>query len=125
MSFARSAAFVAITLCLLRNGLAKDSAAVDFGRDVQPILQTHCVECHGPKKQKNGFRLDRRSDAFKGGTAAMIGRGNADASRLYLRLTGAGIDTQMPPDGPLNAEQIGIIKRWIDQGADWTDALSG
>jgi ankyrin repeat protein len=98
---------------------------VDFGRDVQPILQTHCVECHGPKKQKNGFRLDRRSDAFKGGTAAMIGRGNADASRLYLRLTGAGIDTQMPPDGPLNAEQIGIIKRWIDQGADWPDALSG
>lgn len=45
----------------------------------------------------------------------MIGRGNADASRLYLRVSGAGQDKQMPPDGPLSAEQISIVKRWIDQ----------
>jgi len=125
MSFGRLAAFLAVTTCVLQPGMAKDAATVDFARDVQPLLQAHCIECHGPKKQKNGFRLDRRSDAFKGGTAAMIGRGNADASRLYLRLTGAGFDTQMPPDAPLSAEQIGVIKRWIDQGSDWPDALSG
>lgn len=48
-----------MTTCFLQTGMAKDAASVDFARDVQPLLQAHCIECHGPKKQKNGFRLDR------------------------------------------------------------------
>lgn len=98
---------------------------VDFARDVQPILRQHCYECHGPEKQKNGFRLDRRRDAMRGGTIAMIGRGNSEGSRLYHRLIGDTYGRQMPPDGPLPASQIAILKKWIDQGAEWPDALSG
>jgi ankyrin repeat protein len=74
----------------------------------------------------NGFRLDRRRDAMRGGSAgaAVIGPGNSAGSRLYLRLTGDRFGPQMPPTGALRAEQIETIKNWIDQGAEWPDALA-
>ncbi len=99
--------------------------AIDFGRDVQPLFKAHCYECHGPKQQKNGFRLDRRRDALRGGTITMIGPGNSAASRLYLKLVTDQYGPQMPPTGPLDPEQLNIIKLWIDQGAKWPDELAG
>ncbi|HEV2177534.1 MAG TPA: ankyrin repeat domain-containing protein [Terriglobia bacterium] len=104
---------------------AQAPGKVDFGRDVQPIFKTYCVGCHGPTQQMNGFRLDRRRDAMKGGTIPVIGPGNSAGSRLYQRLIGSQYGLQMPPTGALKPEQIAIIKAWIDQGAEWPDALSG
>jgi ankyrin repeat protein/cytochrome c len=104
---------------------AQAPAQVDFRRDVQPILREHCIACHGPDLQMNGFRLDRRSDALRGGTQSVIGPGNADGSRLYQRLLGASVGLAMPPTGPLAPTQIEIIRRWIDEGAQWPDAVSG
>src|SRR5689334_7363485 len=104
---------------------AEEPAKVDFVKDVQPLFKAHCIGCHGPKQQKNGFRLDRRRAALRGGTINQIGPGNAEASRLHLRLVGDREGLQMPPDGPLNAEQIKVIKAWIDQGAVWPDEASG
>jgi hypothetical protein len=105
--------------------LAQPSGAVDFGRDVQPILRDHCYSCHGPDLQMNGFRLDRRSDALRGGGQSNIGPGNAEGSRLYQRIAGAKLGARMPPTGALPDDQITIIKRWIDGGAHWPDELSG
>jgi ankyrin repeat protein len=107
---------------------AQVPAKVDFARDVQPILRQHCVECHGPSQQMRGLRLDRRRDALPnrvGANGARIVPGNSTASPLYRRLTGSESGSQMPPDGPLRQEQISAIKTWIDQGADWPDALAG
>ena len=59
---------------------------VDFGRDVQPILSDRCYGCHGPDQQMNGFRLDRRADALRGGSQTVIGPGNAEGTLLYRRL---------------------------------------
>jgi ankyrin repeat protein len=73
----------------------------------------------------NGFRLDRRRDAMRGGTGPAIGPGSAQSSRLYLRLLGTRYGRQMPVDGAVSPEQIEIIRRWIDQGAVWPDAASG
>jgi ankyrin repeat protein len=98
---------------------------IDFGRDVQPLFRANCVGCHGPSQQKNSFRLDRRRDAMRGGTIAVIGPGNSAGSRLYLRLVGTEVGLQMPPTGALDPKQIDIIKAWIDQGAQWPDAASG
>src|SRR6266446_1316438 len=61
-------------------------AKVDFRRDVQPIFKQFCIECHGPSQQMHGFRLDRRRDAMRGGTIAVIAPGNSAGSRLYLKL---------------------------------------
>lgn len=104
---------------------AQESATIDFRRDVQPLFKAYCIDCHGPKQQKNGFRLDRRRDAMKGGTLVMIGPGNSAASRLYLKLLDDRYGPQMPLDGALKPEQINIIKAWIDQGAVWPDDVSG
>src|SRR5437667_1212800 len=104
---------------------AQVTARVDFGRDVQPILRDSCYSCHGPDQQMNGFRLDRRADAMRGGGQTNIGPGNADGSRLYHRLIGTKFGPQMPPTGPLPADRIATIKAWIDQGAEWPDALAG
>jgi len=101
-------------------------ASVDFGRDVQPILRQHCYSCHGPNQQMNGFRLDRRRDAMRGGTTSpgVIRPGNSDASLLMARIAGNSAGPQMPPTGALKPEQIGLIKAWMDQGAEWPDAFA-
>lgn len=73
----------------------------------------------------NGFRLDRRGAALRGGTFPVIAPGNSAGSRWYLKLTGTQFGQQMPPTGRLSDEQIDSIKRWLDEGADWPDAFSG
>src|SRR5689334_19252652 len=101
------------------------TSPVDFVRDVQPIFEQRCYPCHGSSQQMNGFRLDRRRDALRGGTIAVIAPGNSAGSRLYHKLIGNQYGTQMPPTGALSQEQINIFKAWIDQGAEWPDDLSG
>jgi ankyrin repeat protein len=114
-----------VAACGVRGASAEEPAKVDFVRDIQPLFKAHCTGCHGPKQQKNGFRLDRRRDALRGGTANQIGPGNGAASHLYLRLVGDRSGLRMPPDGPLGPEQIKVIKAWIDQGAVWPEEASG
>lgn len=100
-------------------------AKIDFARDVQPLLKPHCIGCHGPAQQMNGFRLDRRSSALKGGLRVVIVPGHSSVSRLYIKLQGKGYGLQMPPTGPLSPAEIEIFRAWIDQGAEWPDELSG
>lgn len=104
---------------------AQEPRKIDFARDVRPIINSRCIGCHGPVQQKNGLRLDRRSDAMRGGTIAVIGPGNSEGSRLYLRLTSDKYGLQMPPTGALSAQDINTFKQWIDQGAEWPDNVSG
>ena len=124
--FKRRIASAILYFCASAVGLnAQGPGKVDFRRDVQPIFKTYCIGCHGPTQQMNGFRLDRRRDAMRGGTIAVIGPGNSAGSRLYQRLIGDQFGLRMPPTGPLSAEQINIVKAWIDQGAEWPDDVSG
>lgn len=129
-----SKAFVILKLCIVASVLSasltsvqshQDPGKVDFRRDVQPLLKQFCIGCHGPSQQMNTFRLDRRRDAMKGGTAPMIAPGNSQASRFYLKLIGSQYGPQMPPTGALRPEHIKILKDWIDQGAEWPDEFSG
>ena len=55
----------------------------------------------------------------------MIGPGNAEGSKLYQRLVGTRFGLQMPPTGALNDEDVETIRRWIDEGAEWPDDVSG
>jgi len=97
-------------------------AKVDFGRDVLPIFRQQCGDCHGPAKQRAGMRLDRRSSAMKAFSRRIV-PGSSENSFLYHRLIGE-YGPQMPPTGALRPEQIATIKTWIDQGAEWPDALA-
>jgi mono/diheme cytochrome c family protein len=94
---------------------------VDYARDVQPIFAAHCYMCHGDKKQRSSFRLDRKADAMKGGDIGEpIVPGKSADSPLIQYVAGVDKNLTMPPKGErLTAEQIGILRAWIDQGAVW------
>ncbi|MCI0659601.1 MAG: DUF1553 domain-containing protein [Acidobacteria bacterium] len=95
--------------------------AVDFARDIQPIFEMVCYQCHGPKKSLGQLRLDNGNLALRGGiSGAAIIPGNAKGSLLIRRLLGEGGEARMPMGGdPLKPEQIELIGKWIDQGAFW------
>lgn len=97
---------------------------VDFVKDVQPILTASCLACHGPEKQKSSYRVDVRAVAIAGGDyGEAIKPGNSAASPFIRYIAGLDDDLRMPAEGePLSAEQVGILRAWIDQGAEWPDA---
>src|SRR5205814_7944341 len=96
-------------------------------RDVKPIFAANCYSCHGEKKQKNNFRLDVKSVALNGGDdGADIRPGKSADSRLIHYVAGLVPDKRMPQKAdPLTPEQVGILRAWIDQGANWPDDADG
>ena len=98
---------------------------VSFAQDIQPILVANCYKCHGSALQMGRLRLDAKRTALAGGQSGkVIQPGNAASSILYQRITGLSKQERMPM-GPtaLAPEQIGLIRDWIDQGADWPDGI--
>jgi mono/diheme cytochrome c family protein len=96
--------------------------SIDFARDVRPIFERHCLSCHGVDKQRGGLRLDDKESALKGGEnhAPDIRPGRSADSPLIHFVAGLVPDMQMPQKGErLTAEQIGVLRAWIDQGAIW------
>ncbi|MBN9693156.1 MAG: PSD1 domain-containing protein [Verrucomicrobia bacterium] len=98
------------------------SGSVPFSQQIQPLLAERCYSCHGEKKQESGLRLDQRDAALRGGDhGALLVPGRSDDSLLVAVLAGAHSDVAaMPKKGEkLSPEQVGLIRAWIDQGADW------
>ena len=93
---------------------------IDFAKDVKPILETHCLRCHGPEDEDNGFRVDD-SEAL----SDYIDAGDAEFSDLMGMITGESDDyDQMPPlddGGPLDDKDVQTIRLWINQGANWPE----
>ncbi len=104
-------------------------AETTFYQDrIGPILDRHCVVCHGPEKQKAGLRLDSFAWVMKGAeSGAMVLPGNAAGSELYRRITlPAGDDEVMPTDGKplLSREEIRNVELWILGGASATKVVA-
>ena len=99
---------------------------IDFVRDVRPIFQKHCYECHGDKKQKSGLRLDVKQAAFKGGDGygETFSPGKSGDSPLIRLVTSKDKEDRMPPEGDaLKTEEIQTLIQWIDEGATWPDGV--
>ena len=106
---------------------ATAAGAVDFARDIQPLLETRCLECHNPNKVKGKLLMDTMANLVKGGEkGAAIVAGHADQGELMKRIVlPKGDDDIMPPKGdPLTAAQIGMLKQWIAAGAKVPDGLA-
>ena len=122
-----SAATLALLTLSLTTAVASElpppaDMQVDFDQHVKPILATKCHACHGTKQQQSGLRLDKRQNALRGGDyGPVILAGKSAESKLILRLVSGDGGMQMPPTGALPAEDIGILRAWIDQGAEWGD----
>ncbi|MDZ4818146.1 MAG: PSD1 and planctomycete cytochrome C domain-containing protein [Planctomycetota bacterium] len=105
----------------------KKPGDVNYQLDILPIFQRACYRCHGPEKQKSGYRLDVRNVALKGGEnyAPNIVPHKSGESSL-IEFVSATDDTRMPPDGErLSAAEIELLKQWIDSGAGWPNELAG
>jgi len=94
---------------------------VEYTRDIEPILKARCLSCHGANQQMGGLRLDRREDALRGGNSGpVIVPGKSSASRLIRLVAGLEKGLVMPPAGNrLSAQEVELLRAWIDQGAIW------
>ncbi|GMW03594.1 MAG: hypothetical protein AMXMBFR84_47280 [Candidatus Hydrogenedentota bacterium] len=106
-------------------GIADDP--VNYARDIQPILSSVCFTCHGPDgdKRKGGLRFDLMETAFEPAASGMVPLwpGQKESSEVYRRIASANAENQMPPPASkksLTSEQVNLIGRWIDEGAQWT-----
>ena len=95
-------------------------AKVDFENDVLPLLQDYCMDCHGPEKQKSGFRIDRRVHLLKGGDSGLLAMvpGKPEESYLMEVIQSDDPEISMPPKGDrLFEDEIEILRDWIAEGA--------
>jgi hypothetical protein len=100
--------------------LATENDATDFTRDIFPILQRSCIECHGAAKQEGGLRLDQQSAFLDSG---IVGQGTAHEGE-FLRRIGLpkGHDEIMPAIGePLSRSEISTLRQWVEAGANWPE----
>lgn len=102
---------------------AHEGQAVDFRRDVIPILAHKCFKCHARGKDKGGFSMNSRESFLKGSeSGAVVVPGNADDSLLLELVLEEDLDDRMPPKGAaLTPKEIDIIRKWIDNGLAWDD----
>lgn len=101
---------------------AAKTPGVTFAKDIKPLFEKSCFKCHGPEKQKGKLRLDSLEATLKGGeNAPNIVKGDSAKSTLVAAIARLGDeDDFMPPKDkgePFTAEQVGLVRAWIDQGA--------
>jgi mono/diheme cytochrome c family protein len=103
-----------------------DERAIEFNRDIRPILSEHCYACHGPdaRKREAGLRLDvedaAQAEPPSGNRAVVPGR--PDDSELVFRVETDDPESMMPPPKtgkPLRSEQVALLRKWVEAGAPW------
>ena len=113
--------------CLASSTLAAEPVPVSFTRQIQPLFADRCFACHGPDEQTReaDLRLDLRASVFdRDSESPLIVPGDSGKSQLFERISSHDPDLQMPPPSAtrqLKKNEIDLIRRWIDQGADWQE----
>src|SRR2546421_3698357 len=101
----------------------KPAASVIFATQIRPILASRCYPCHGPDVQQHNLRMDSLQALLTGGiNGKVVIPGDSQNSHIVRRLMGLE-QPQMPYGGPpLSPEQIDVIRKWIDEGAQGPDS---
>ncbi|MBO0720851.1 MAG: DUF1549 domain-containing protein, partial [Blastocatellia bacterium] len=115
----------ALFYLVLSSGAAADGSQakpVDFDREIRPILSDNCFACHGPDEKQRMAKLhfDTKEGAFA--KQGVIVPGDSAHSKLVMRISSKDPNVVMPPPESghkLTAEQIELLRRWIDEGAQW------
>ncbi len=113
-------AVLGIVATLATGASADGPPAVDYARDVKPILAARCYVCHGARKHKGGLRLDTAASILKGGDGGpAVEPGDPEAS-LLIEVVTAAEGLRMPPEGEgeaLPADLVDRLRAWIAAGA--------
>lgn len=99
---------------------------IDFSHDIAPLLKKQCGECHTGNQKKGSLSLNTRESLLKGGESGpVVVSGKSSQSELIARVASDDKDLRMPPEGPhLSAEQVALLKAWIDAGLPWEQGFT-
>jgi len=108
---------LSLTAACLGDATAADgAAAIDFTRDVAPLLVRRCLECHSGESPEAALSLTDEASLRRGGeSGAALEPGDSQASLLWQRVA----EDEMPPKHPLPDAEKRILAAWIDAGAPW------
>ena len=99
---------------------------IDFAKDIQPIFEASCVQCHARGKAKGSFSLETRADWLAGGDhGAPAVAGRSAQAPVVAMISGLDPESVMPKKGKqLTREQVAIFRAWIDQGMKWPETIT-
>jgi len=111
-------------MLLLIAGVLALTGDADVER-VRVLLETRCLSCHGPEKQKGGLRLDSREALLKGGESGPAAvSGDPERSLILQAVRHAAGDLKMPPKERLQPDQIELLSQWVKTGILWSKAAA-
>lgn len=90
-----------------------------FEKEIRPVLIAKCQNCHGPKKQESGLRVDSRQALLKGGDTGPAIVAGKPGEGTFLKALSHETDLKMPPSGKLAPAVLTAFARWVEQGAIW------
>lgn len=124
--FSLAASSLALSPAQIAQLPAPASRPVDFVKEIKPLFESSCVKCHAKGKAKGDFSLETRATFLKGGeTGAGAVIGKSAESYVVELVAAVDPDEVMPKKGSRwTAEQIGLLRAWIDQGAVWPDGIT-
>ena len=112
----------AVVIAILPCAAAGAAESVDFAHDVLPLLQQHCAKCHTNGKYEGALSLDTREAILE---AEVAEPGHSAESAILERVTSDDPEYRMPQKAPaLSAEEIDVLRRWIDAGLPWQPGFS-
>jgi len=105
---------------------APANEAVEFKRDIKPIVENSCIKCHGRGRDKGGFVFETRESLLKGGDSGpAVVIGNSAESLLIELVSGLDPGNIMPEKGTkLTDKEVSLMRAWIDQGAKWDQEIT-
>lgn len=105
-------------------GCSNEGAEVSYSKEVRPILDKSCLECHkasGTGEQKSGLNMESYESLMKGTKFGPVIEPGSGASSTLIRLISGHADPSLKmPHGdrqPIPEKDVETIKRWVDQGA--------
>ena len=109
----------------------RHTQAVEFTRDIQPLIERSCLACHSGEKPKGGFAMDDRASLLKGGKRGepVVVPGKSDAGQLIHLVQDQVEDLEMPPVAKrwkfpaMTKDETARLRAWIDQGAVWPESV--
>ena len=102
------------------------SHPIDFVKEIKPLFEASCIQCHAKGKDKGGLSIETRAAFVKGGDdGAVVIVGDSAHSSVVSLVAGTDPDAVMPKKGTRwTAEQVGLLRAWIDQGMKWDASVS-
>ena len=96
---------------------SSEQPAIDFNREIRPILSDHCFACHGPDEHDR--KADLRLDTIEG-LRSILSEQDTDRDFILDRIHSEDSDVLMPPpefQKPLTIDQKKILEKWLQLGA--------